>query len=140
MNYIIKLKGLIMPKDYFIDSDDEAMYLEMLEELNFESALEIYQTIKDEVLNDTHLSGKARNKSYNEFTYKNLRYLILGCKYCGAEIRVKALATFIYKASLPTRMNALVPNDHLMKILYDNLNTKLEEIYKWSKVSYNAED
>jgi len=125
-----------MPKEYFIDSEDEAMYLEMLENMDSVTAHALYHKIKDDTVG-THLSATARNKCFAEFTYKNLRYLILGCKYCGAEIRVKALATFIYKASLDTPMNALVDNTHLKKLLFDNLHTTIETIYSWSKVKYN---
>ena len=107
-------------KDYFIDSEDEAMYLDMLEEMDSLTANTLYHKIKNDTVG-THLSVTARNKTFEEFSYKNLRYLILGCKYCGAEIRVKALATFIFKTSLNTPMNALVDNAHLKKILFDNL-------------------
>jgi len=125
-----------MPKqEYFIDSDDELMYLEMLENMDTLIANTMYHSIKTDTVG-THLAEPARNKTFEEFTYKNLRYLILGCKYCGAEIRVKALATFIYRASLDIPMNALVDNSHLKKILFDNLNKKLPEIYKWSNVEY----
>ena len=37
-------------------------------------------------------------------------------------------------------MNALVDNDHLRKILFDNLQQKMEEIYKWSDVKYNEDE
>ena len=128
-----------MAKDklnYFIDSEDGLMYLEMLEDLDSLTANTMYHKIKHETVG-TNLAPPARNKSYAEFTYKNLRYLILGCKHCGAEIRLKALATFIYKTSLDIPMNALVDNKHLKKILFDNLQQKLPEIYKWSDLEYS---
>ena len=125
-----------MAKDYFIDSDDEAMYLEMLEGMDFDTAMDTYTTIKDEVLNK-YLSGSARGKTFAQLTYKNLRYLILGCENCSAEARVKALATFIYRASMPTRLNALVSNDHLMRMLHANLEKAMPQIYKWANVEYS---
>lgn len=121
--------------DYFIDSDDEEMWLEILENMDTTTANTLYHKIKDESVG-THLSASARNKTFSEFTYKNLRYLILGCKYCGAEIKVKALATFIFKASLDIPMNALVDNAHLKKILFNNLQQKLPVIYEWSGLDY----
>ena len=121
--------------DYFIDCDDEEMWLEMLENMDTTTANTLYHKIKDESVG-THLSASARNKTFSEFTYKNLRYLILGCKYCGAEIKVKALATFIFKASLDIPMNALVDNAHLKKILFNNLQQKLPVIYEWSGLDY----
>ena len=121
--------------DYFIDCDDEEMWLEMLENMDTTTANTLYHKIKDESVG-THLSASARSKTFSEFTYKNLRYLILGCKYCGAEIKVKALATFIFKASLDIPMNALVDNAHLKKILFNNLQQKLPVIYEWSGLDY----
>lgn len=122
---------------FFKDPEDELMYLEMLDDMDFDTAMDIYHTIENDSINDTHLSGKARNKPFSELSYKNLRYLILGCKYCGAELRVKALATFIYRASLPTRLNALVTNNHLMKMLHGNMQSALPQIYEWSGVKYD---
>jgi len=124
--------------EYFIDAEDELMYLEMLETMDSLTANQIYHKVKDEKVG-TNLAPPARNKTFSEFTYKNLRYLILGCRHCGAEIRAKALATFIFKASLDTPMNALVSNDHLKKLLFDNLNQKLPEVYSWSNVEYNEQ-
>ena len=122
--------------DYYVDAEDEQMWLDMLEDMDSLTANTMYHKIKDDTVG-THLANPARNKPFSEFTYKNLRYLILGCKYCGAEIRVKALATFIYKASLGVPMNALVDNAHLKKILFNNLQQKLPEIYKWSGIKYD---
>ena len=99
----------------------------------------MYHKIKDDTVG-TNLAPPARDKTFEQFTYKNLRYLILGCKHCGAEIRVKALATFIFKASLPKPMNALVDNAHLKKLLFDNLSQKLEDIYTWSGVKYKEDE
>jgi len=125
-----------MPKDYFIDSDDEAMYLEMLEDMDFETAENIYTDIQNEEVTSRSLASKTRGKTFKDLTYRNLRYIILGCKYCGAELRVKALATFIYRASLPTRLNALVSNEHLQRLLFDNMQKAMPTIYEWSKVKY----
>ena len=125
-----------MAKDYFIDSEDEIMYLEMLENMDTLKANELYHKIKDDTVG-TNLAPPARNKTFAQFTYKNLRYLILGCKFCGAEIRVKALATFMFKASLDEPMAPMVDNTHLKKLVFDNLHHKLPEIYKWSGLEYD---
>ena len=123
-------------KDFFKDPEDQLIYLEMLEEMDFDTAMDVYKEIENETINDTHLSGKARNKPFAELTYKNLRYLILGCKHCDADLRAKALATFIYRASLPKRLNALVSNNHLMKLLHDNLTKALPQLYEWGGLKY----
>ena len=120
---------------YFIDSEDELMYLEMLEEMDSLTANTLYHKIKDDKVTG-NMSTTAGKKTFETYTYKNLRYIILGCKQCSAEDRVKALATFIFKASLNVPMNALVSNDHLKKILFDNLHQKLPELYAWSNVEY----
>lgn len=125
-----------MPKDYFVDSDDESMYLEMFQDMDFEEAENIYTEISTE-LPGTFLSNTARKKPFSELTYKNLRYLILGCERCGAEMRVKALATFIYRASLSTRLNALVDNGKLSEILFKNIEQAMPTLYKWSNVTQN---
>lgn len=125
-------------KEYFIDTEDEAMWLDMLESMDSLTANTIYHKIKDETVG-THLAPPARNKTFSEFTYKNLRYLIIGCQYCGAEIRVKALATFIFKASLPSPMNALVNNAHLKKLLFDTIQRELPKIYSWSGLKYDEQ-
>ena len=120
---------------YFIDKDDELMYLEMMEDLDTTTAIEMYNKIKGDKVRG-NLSKTAASKTFDEYTYKNLRYIILGCKQCSAEDRLKALATFIFKTSLPIPMNPLVSNDHLKKILFDNLNNKISEIYKWYGLEY----
>ena len=127
-----------MPKEYFIDSEDEAMYLEMLEELDTVSAIKLYNKIKGDKA-DTHLSNKARLKTFEEMSYKNLRYLLLGCERCGAELRLKAYATFIARASTDVALNPLVDNSRLKEILHRNLEDNIEKIYSWSKVKYNEE-
>lgn len=124
-----------MSKDYYIDSADEAMYLEMLEDMDFETAETIYHEVHD-TLPGAYLSNIARQKTFEELTYKNLRYLILGCERCGAELRVKALATFIFRASLSTRLNPLVNNGKLSEMLFKNLEDNIETVYGWSRVKY----
>lgn len=124
-------------KDYFKDTEDELIYLDMLEEMNFKTASEIYTEIEHEILNK-YLSGAARDKDFSELTYKNLRYLILGCENCTAETRAKALATFIYRAQQPERLSPLVTNEHLMKMLHQNLEQSIEQLYKWSGVEYKG--
>ncbi len=124
-----------MSKDYFIDSDDEAMYLEMLEDMSTTTANAMYHKIKGHKVKG-NMSATAGAKTFETYTYKNLRYIIIGCKQCSAEDRVKALATFIYKASLDIPMSALVDNSHLKKILFDNLQHALPDLYKYSKVEY----
>ena len=126
-----------MPKDYFVDSDDEAMYLDIFEEMSFEEAENIYTEISND-LPGPYLSNTARKKPFSELTYKNLRYLILGCERCGAELRVKALATFIYRASLSTRLSPLVDNGKLSEMLFKNIENSIDMIYGWSKVPHNS--
>lgn len=122
---------------YFIDEDDELMYLEMLEDMDSLTANTLYHKIKhDKVVGN--MSKTASSKTFEDYTYKNLRYIILGCKQCSAEDRVKALATFIFKASLNTAMNALVSNAHLKKILFDNLHQKMPDIYSWYGLDYES--
>ena len=123
-------------QEFFKDPEDQRIYLEMLEDMDFDTAMDIYKEIEDETINDTHLSGKARNKPFSELTYKNLRYLVLGCKHCDADLRAKALATFIYRASLPPRFNALMPNAHLLKMLRQNLKQTLPQLYEWVGLKY----
>lgn len=122
---------------YFKDKEDELMYLEMFEDMDAETAEDIYHNIQHEVLNK-YLSGSARKKTFGQLTYKNLRYLILGCELCSAEVRVKALATFIYRASLDIPLNPLVSNERLMAMLHDNLEKSMGSIYKWSGVEYQG--
>ncbi len=126
-----------MAKKYTLDSDDEAMYLEMLQDMNFDTAMDIYQNIKSE-LAGTYLSNTARLKPFSELSYRNLRYLILNCERCGAELRVKALATFVYRATLPKRFNVLVSNTRLMELLHKNMYDSMNKIYEWSNVKYNG--
>lgn len=123
--------------DYFIDSEDEEMYLAMLESMNYEEAENIFTTCKDD-LAGTHLSNKARKLSFEHMSYKNLRYLIIGCERAGAELRVKALASFIYRAQSTTRLAPLVSNTRLMEMMHISLQRNLETIYNWSKVSYEG--
>ena len=122
--------------NYFNDTEDEAVFLAMLEDMDYVTARSIYTKIQDECPSTTSINNAARNKPFKDLTYRNLRYIILGCKNCGAELRVKALATFIARASQPISMNALVDNDHLKKMLFTNLSQKLTEIYKWSGLKY----
>lgn len=124
-----------MPVKYFIDSEDELMYLEMLENMDSLTANTMYHKIKDDKVRG-NMSKTASGKTFETYTYKNLRYIILGCKQCSAEDRVKALATFVFKASLGVPMNALVDNKHLKKILFDNLQQKLPQLYEWSGLKY----
>lgn len=123
---------------YFIDTEDEQMWLDMLEDMDTLTANSIYHKIKQEVTDSRSLASKTRGKTFEQLTYKNLRYILIGCKYCGAEMRVKALATFMFKASLPEPMNPLVDNSHLKKVLFDNLHNKMEDIYKWSGLEYES--
>lgn len=124
-----------MAKEYFKDIEDEQMYLEMLEEIDFDTAMDIYTDVKDEAIT-SYLSSRSRGRTFEELTYKNLRYLILGCENCKAEMRVKALATFIYRASLPIRLNALVSNQKLLDMLHKNMEESMPKIYTMSGLKY----
>lgn len=124
--------------DYFIDTEDEEMYLEMMHNMSFEEAENIYTESKDD-LAGTHLSNTARKLTFEFMSYKNLRYLIIGCERAGAELRVKALATFLYRASLTTRLAPLVSNERLHKMLETSLKRNMETIYEWSKVEYKGQ-
>lgn len=126
----------IKPK-YFIDSEDEEMYLDMLEDMGLEEAENIYTEIKSETAG-THLSNNARKLPFEEMSYKNLRYLIIGCERAGAELRVKALATFIYRANLTTRLAPLVANKRLVEMMHKSLTRNIETIYEWSHVEYKG--
>jgi hypothetical protein len=121
---------------YYTDTEDEAIFLAMLEDMDYPTAENIYTKIREEAPSTTSVSNEARNKPFKDLTYRNLRYIILGCKNCGAELRVKALATFIVRASTDEQLNVLVSNDHLKKILFNNLQQQITEIYKWSGLKY----
>ena len=125
---------------YYIDAEDELLYLQMLEDMDYLTASSIFARIKEETPATTNVTASARNTPFEELPYRVLRYIILGCKQCGAELRVKALATFIFRAGLPKPLNALVDNDHLKKALFINLQHKLPEIYKWSNCKYDEDN
>ena len=103
---------------YYIDNELESTYLDMLPIIlnDKEEAENIYTTIADD-LPGTLLSNNARKKSFKNLTLANLRYLILGCERAGAEIRVKALATFIYRANTEERLNKLITNKKLIEMM-----------------------
>lgn len=122
---------------YFVDSEDEEMYLDMLTEMDVEEAENIYLEIKDDKAG-THLSNNARTLTFEQMTYKNLRYLVVGCERAGAELRVKALAAFVYRASLSTRLAPLVPNKRLIEMMHTSLGRNIETIYGWSNVKYKG--
>ena len=124
-----------MVKEYFKDTEDEEMYLNMLEEIDADTAMDIYMEIKDEEIT-SYLSSRSRGRTFEELTYKNLRYLILGCENCKAEMRVKALAAFIFRASLPKRLNALVSNQKLLNMLHKNMEESMPKIYTMSGLKY----
>ena len=121
---------------YFVDSEDEEMYLDMLQDMDKEEAENLYIETKHEKAG-THLSNTARLLTFEEMSYKNLRYLIIGCERAGAELRVKALAAFIYRASLPTRLAPLVTNARLAEMMHKSLEKHIKTIYKWSNVKYS---
>ena len=123
--------------DYYVDAEDEQMWLDMLEDMDSLTANTMYHKIKDEILDSRSLASKTRGKTFGELTYKNLRYIIIGCRYCGAEMRVKALATFVFKASLQEPMNVLVDNSHLKKLLFDKLEREMPQLYEWSGLEYH---
>lgn len=120
---------------YFKDKEDELIYLEMLEDMDMVQAKNIYQNIKD-TTPDKNVSGSVRNTNYKNLTYRNLRYLILGCEWCSAELRVKALATFIARSYTSDRFSALVTNEDLRRRLHDSIQTKLITLYKYSGIDY----
>lgn len=120
---------------YFVDSDDEEMYLDMLEGMTLEEAENLFVETKDEKAG-THLSNKARLLTFEEMSYKNLRYLIIGCERAGAELRVKALAAFLFRASLATRLAPLVSNERLVGMLNKSLERHMPQIFAWSNVPY----
>ena len=134
----MKAKAESSPKPkYFIDSEDEEMYLDMLEDMGIEEAENIYTETKDHTAG-THLSNNARKSTFENMTYKNLRYLVIGCERAGAELRVKALAAFIYRANLTTRLAPLVANVRLIEMMHKSLERNIETIYKWSQVKYKG--
>ena len=112
------------------------MYLEMLEDMDLAQAMAIYDKIKD-VKPEKGISGKARTLTFKELTYRNLRYLILGCEWCPAELRVKALATFIARSYHTTEFSPLVSNTDLRKRLHDSIQKELVSLYKYSGIDYN---
>ena len=116
---------------YWLDKEDEIMYLEMMKDMSLETATTIYNVSKNEKAG-THLSNKARKLKFSELSYKNLRYLIIGCERAGAELRVKALATFIYRANLLIPLAPLVPNKTLMEMMNRSLKKHIKTIYNWS--------
>jgi len=120
--------------DYWIDSEDEQMYLDILFSMDFEEAENIYNEIKEEKAG-THLSNNARKLSFENMTYKNLRYLIMGCARAGAELRVKALAAFLYRVSLPTRLSPLVSNKDLLSSMRRSLKKNTDKINEWSGIT-----
>lgn len=122
---------------YFVDTEDEAMYLEMLESMDMEEAENVFMECKDDKAG-THLSNQARKKTFEEMTYKNLRYLIIGCERAGAEIRVKALAAFMYRASTEERLAKLVSNKRLLEMMHRSLKDNIIQIYEWSNVKYKG--
>ena len=124
---------------YFIDTDDEAMYLDMIPVIlaDREEAENIFTECKDET-SGTHLSNNARKLNFNEMSYKNLRYLILGCVRAGAELRVKALAAFTHRVHSTERLNKLVSNKRLLEMMQKSLKKEMEQIYKWSNVPYEG--
>ncbi len=122
---------------YFVDTEDEEMYLEMLDTMDSEEAENIYLDTRHEKAG-THLSNKARGSTFEEMSYKNLRYLIIGCERAGAELRVKALAAFVHRAGLSTRLAPLVPNKRLIEMMHKSLERNIETIYKWSNVEYRG--
>ena len=126
--------GKDKPK-YFIDSDDEEMYLDMLEDMDYETAENLYMDTKDET-SGTNLSNAARKLTFEQMTYKNLRYLIVGCERAGAEMRVKAMAAFIFRAGLPVRLAPLVANDVLLKMMRKSLKKDIHKVYAWSNLEY----
>lgn len=129
--------GIEEKPKYFIDTEDEEMYLDMLESMGQDEADEIFAECKDDKAG-THLSNQARKKTFETMTYKNLRYLIIGCERAGAEIRVKALATFIHRANTEERLAPLVSNQRLIEMMHKSLQRNMEQIYKWSNVKYGG--
>ena len=119
---------------YWLDKEDEIMYLEMMKDMSLETATTIYNVSKNEKAG-THLSNKARKLKFSELSYKNLRYLIIGCERAGAELRVKALAAFIYRANLLIPLAPLVPNKTLMKMMNKSLTKHIKTIYNWSGIN-----
>lgn len=121
--------------EFFIDKEDELMYLEMLEDMDLSGAMQIYDKIKD-TKPDKNVSGSARDKVFGNLTYRNLRYLILGCEWCPAELRVKTLATFIARSYQDTSFSPLVSNADLRKRLHDSIQKEIVKLYKWSGIDY----
>jgi len=124
---------------YFIDTDDEKMYLDIFNNMSLETAKTIYNISKNEKAG-THLSNKARTLTFEKMSYKNLRYLIIGCERAGAELRVKALATFIYRANLSAPLAPLISNDKLIEMMNKSLKKYIETIYKWSGLNIKEEN
>ena len=125
--------------DFFIDKEDELMYLEMLEDMDLTQAMQIYNDIKD-TTPDKKVASHAGKKKFSELTYRNLRYIILGCKWCPAELRGKALATFIARSYQDQPFSPLVPNTDLRKRLHDSIQANLISIYANSGIDFNDID
>lgn len=121
--------------EYFIDKEDELMYLEMLEDMDMPTAKEMYSKIKQTKPNKC-VSGKAIKLTFEELTYRNLRYLILGCQWASAEIRVKALAAFISRSYSAEDLSPLVSNEDLRRRLHDSMLKALPELYRHSGIDY----
>ena len=102
-------------RKYYVDTELENMILESIINMKDEEAIDLYDEVKNLTPPQETLSASSRNKKYNELSYKQLHYIVIGSEKITAEHRANAYVVMIYKLNQEEKVNRFISNDKLLK-------------------------